>query len=347
VQELEHHVEVLHLSIPSMFCCSICDGKFGTKIDLQKHIKQVHCADELVCPNCEQIFDSEDALEEHIADTHSEEKNDIACPHCQEMMVDIDFLEDHIFENHQSKSKRKKIFVGSNLKCKDCDKTFGNEQTLERHTKKFHTGKKGPKVMCDICNTEVSDLKTHIKSHEEKKFQCEKCPKRYRTKFDLKTHMKSVHLSIKEPCPHCGRLTANLSKHIYGNHMHEFPCEICGKVFARQTQLNYHLKAHERGTIVEKAPPDVLKEKKKLANLKYLEKRRERKKENKELHEHEKTLKRVWARKNREKLLKYKRDYYERKRDDAVATAANQNQGVKYFQVGDGGILNEEIVHEK
>ena len=102
-----------------------------------------------------------------------------------------------------------------------------------------------------------------------------------------------------------------------------------------------NVKSARRGTIIEKATPDVLKEKKKLANLKYLEKRRERKKEDKELHEHEKTLKRVWARKNRDKLMKYKRDYYERKRDTHDGSTM-EKYGVKYFKVGDEGILRED-----
>eukprot|EP00092_Neocalanus_flemingeri_P001428 GFUD01001524.1.p1 GENE.GFUD01001524.1~~GFUD01001524.1.p1 ORF type:complete len:496 (+),score=120.83 GFUD01001524.1:54-1541(+) len=331
VEELELHVEKFHLRSPVTFFCSICDQKFEEKRQLRMHIRKVHCNEEIHCLECEQIFETEELLTAHISEIHFDKELNVTCPHCQDL-VQEHRLEDHMKENHQKKSSRKKVFVGSNLKCNDCDKTFGNSQTLERHTKRFHTSNKGPKVMCEICNTEVNDKKTHMKSHEEKKFQCEQCPKRYRTKFDLKTHMKSVHLGVKESCPHCGKLTANLSKHIYGNHMHEFPCEICGKVFARQTQLNYHLRAHERGTIIEKAPPDVLKEKKKMANLKYLEKRRERKKDNKELHEHEKTLKRVWARKNREKLMKYKKEYYERKREGVV----------KHFKVGEGGILKEE-----
>ena len=137
--------------------------------------------------------------------------------------------------------------------------------------------------------------------------------------------MNSVHLGMKEMCPHCGKETANLSKHIYSNHMHEFPCKLCGRVFARQSQLQYHLKAHEKGTIIEKASPDVLKARKKLANLKYLEKRKARKMEDKELHEHEKSLKRVWARKNRLKLMEYKKEYYEKKKRENQGTSASVN----------------------
>ena len=304
VEKLEQHVEEAHFL---SYCCSICDQKFEQKLELQKHIKQVHCAQELEGP--------EDALEVPERRKHSNKETSV----------------------QEKQFVKRKVFIGSNLKCDDCSKVFGNAKTLERHSKRFHNENSTAKVLCDICNTKVNDLKTHMKSHEEKKFQCDKCPKRYRTKFDLKTHTNSVHLGVKETCPHCGKLTANLSKHIYGNHMHEFPCEICGRIFARQTQLNYHLKAHERGTIIQKATPDVLKEKKRIANHKYLAKKRERQKEDKELHEHEKTQKRAWARKNREKLIKYKREYYEKKREEGVKL---------YYKVNDGGILTEDTDHQ-
>ena len=74
------------------------------------------------------------------------------------------------------------------------------------------------------------------------------------------------------------------------------------------------MKAHERGTIVERAGPEVQRERKRLANQKYLEKRKARKEVDSELHEHEKNLKRIWARKNRDKLMKYKKEYNEKKR---------------------------------
>jgi len=166
VEELEQHVEEIHFVT---FCCSICDEKFEEKADLQKHIKQVHCVEELGCPGCDNYFHSEEALEAHVLQSHSKRAVNKSCPHCHEK---VDCLESHLKEKHKE-SPKKKVFIGSNIKCVDCHKVFGNVKTLERHSKRFHGGKEHTKVMCDFCNTEVSDIKTHMKSHEEKKFQCE------------------------------------------------------------------------------------------------------------------------------------------------------------------------------
>ena len=163
-------------------------------------------------------------------------------------------------------------------------------------------------LQCEICKSEVVNLRSHMKTHQDKKLKCEYCEKIYRTNFDRRSHMNSAHLAKLEACPTCGKLTANLRKHFYGNHQHSIPCEKCGKTFARQSQLKYHLQAHERGTIVVKADPEILRERKRLANKKYLDKRNILKKTNKELHDHERNLKRIWARKNRAKLLEYKKE---------------------------------------
>lgn len=263
-------------------------------------------AESEVCDSCGECFDSMVNLVNHLEQSHVEEMLD--CPQCGEMLPGS-CLRKHIDSTHVPTSASADFIYD----CDVCKKDFVSSLALKRHKKKEHT-EESLKTDCTECSAAVTDMNTHMKSHEEKKFCCEHCSKRYRTKFDLKTHMNSVHLKVFSTCPHCGRQTANLNKHIYGNHTNEFPCNICGKRFARQTQLNYHIKAHDRGTIIEKAAPDIQKERKRLANKKYLEKRKARKVLDSELHEHEKNLKRIWARKNREKLMKYKKEYNEKKK---------------------------------
>ena len=261
------------------------------------------------CDSCGENFSTVEDLVCHIEQEHEEELLD--CPQCGELLHGVS-LGKHMAAEHRKEAVRR-VNIESDHICQNCEEVFVSKLALKRHAKKVHCDDI-KKFDCTECSAVVTDLKTHMKSHQEKKFICEKCDKRYRTKFDLKTHMKAVHLKVLDTCPHCGRQTANLNKHIYGNHTNEFACSICGKLFARATQLNYHMKAHERGTIVEKAGPDVQKERKRLSNQKYLEKRKVRKEQDADLHEHEKNLKRIWARKNRDKLMKYKKEYYAKKR---------------------------------
>ena len=266
------------------------------------------------CEACDKTFMTVESLVKHIEREHQEDVKD--CPVCSEALLGTTLAE-HMADVH-GVLRARRVVLESSHSCSICHETFVSELALKRHVKKIHSEMEF-KMECSECFAQVTDLNTHMKSHQEKRFSCEVCHKKYRTKFDLKTHMNSVHLKVLDTCPHCGRQTANLNKHIYGNHTNEFSCNICGKLFARQTQLNYHMKAHERGTIVEKAGPNKQKERKRLANQKYLEKRRVRKELDADLHEHEKNLKRIWARKNREKLMKYKKEYNQKKRSLKVS----------------------------
>ena len=259
------------------------------------------------CDSCGECFSSVGSLVKHIEKEHEEDVKD--CPRCNDRLQD-ETLSEHMINVHGASNQR--VVLDTDHQCPVCQENFVSNLAVKRHIKRAHGNE--AKVACPECSSMVTDLNTHLKSHQEKKFSCDVCGKKYRTKFDLKTHTNAVHLKVLETCPHCKRQTANLNKHIYGNHTNQFSCTVCGKLFARQTQLNYHMKAHERGTIVERAGPEVQKERKRLANQKYLEKRKARKEVDTELHEHEKNLKRIWARKNRDKLMKYKKEYNEKKR---------------------------------
>ena len=259
------------------------------------------------CDSCGECFTSVENLVKHIEKEHEEDVKD--CPRCNDRLQG-ETLSEHMSNVHGVSNQR--VVLDTDHQCPVCRENFVSNLAVKRHIKRAHGNE--AKVECPECSAMVSDLNTHLKSHQEKKFSCDTCGKKYRTKFDLKTHTNAVHLKVLETCPHCNRQTANLNKHIYGNHTNQFSCNVCEKVFARQTQLNYHMKAHERGTIVERAGPEVQRERKRLANQKYLEKRKARKEVDTELHEHEKNLKRIWARKNRDKLMKYKKEYNEKKR---------------------------------
>ena len=76
--------------------------------------------------------------------------------------------------------------------------------------------------------------KNYVETNElnEKRFKCTFCDKEFKFIYDVKNHVKSVHLGIQEACQICGK---SYSINYIGKHMrtdHEgktYECKYCGK----------------------------------------------------------------------------------------------------------------------
>ncbi|KAK6030851.1 zinc finger, C2H2 type [Ostertagia ostertagi] len=119
------------------------------------------------------------------------------------------------------------------------------------HEKSAHLGIRNYKCpKCDKCLSSPSALYTHKKTHGEKTFQCEFCPKTFTLKNYLKLHVKQVHEQNerKHVCRFCGKSFAyagSLQVHVR-THTGERPyrCSYCPKAFASQGNLQSHERTH-------------------------------------------------------------------------------------------------------
>ncbi|WKY06348.1 hypothetical protein Q1695_006501 [Nippostrongylus brasiliensis] len=136
-------------------------------------------------------------------------------------------------------------------KCRYCEKTFAQYGTKTVHEKSAHLGIRNYKCpKCDKCLSSPSALYTHKKTHGEKTFQCEFCPKTFTLKNYLKLHVKQVHEQNerKHVCRFCGKSFAyagSLQVHVR-THTGERPyrCSYCPKAFASQGNLQSHERTH-------------------------------------------------------------------------------------------------------
>lgn len=74
----------------------------------------------------------------------------------------------------------------------------------------------------------AANLRVHVSCvHEQNRpYKCDECPQGFRSKIDLKGHLKSRHNYIIP---------------------HEFKCDLCPKVFPRSSALRLHkLRQHEK-----------------------------------------------------------------------------------------------------
>ena len=147
--------------------------------------------------------------------------------------------------------------------CKECDKRFRAQTSLQRHILEHHTDpqvRKQVKLqmrkhMCEDCGSTFHskhDLTQHKRSHTgEKPFECSICYKRFSAASSLKTH-ENLHLGIipekKKVCTTCGakfQSANDLRKH-ERVHTGERPyqCETCGKGFTEKTAMRNHMRIH-------------------------------------------------------------------------------------------------------
>ena len=108
--------------------------------------------------------------------------------------------------------------------CKECGKTFGNNQLLRAHMKthrekKFACTNQG----CKLSFPSQGRLNSHLKTHDEKEVvKCRYCPKTFNAKKNLAPHEKT-----------CANNPAGKVK--------DKQCPYCPKAYYHQKDLKYHL----------------------------------------------------------------------------------------------------------
>lgn len=111
------------------------------------------------------------------------------------------------------------------LQCsfENCYDRFAVYTDLQRHIRKCHTFEKP--IQCNFCGQPFatsSELSSHLRIHQPKKFCCTICQKAFARKTTLDAHMRT----------HTGERPYN--------------CKLCQKTFTQQSALNKHEQTHAK-----------------------------------------------------------------------------------------------------
>ena len=121
--------------------------------------------------------------------------------------------------------------------CDEDDEMGSLSEYIEVKSDHWYTCKAHPNVSC----VSQDELIRHIKKHTYK-FQCHLCEKSYTSKYNLESHVSTIHDGKTYPCTveGCGKVLASkngLSKHVSSMHT----CEVCRKIFSKPEDKKAHL----------------------------------------------------------------------------------------------------------
>ena len=141
--------------------------------------------------------------------------------------------------------------------CSHCSQGLTTKRELKKHLKTAHkrTSNKRGEYVCSVCSAtfqHVSNLSRHMRNlhgPEGKKFQCPKCPRKYKYKQNMLVHFESSHSGGpkggRNECPMCQKTYAykcTLQLHLRESHGVKYACEKCGKKFSHLKSLRVHKK---------------------------------------------------------------------------------------------------------
>ncbi|XP_063545028.1 zinc finger protein 497-like [Cydia strobilella] len=266
------HIRVVHPA--QCAACDVCGETFVGENGLRMHKNRAHAekSQQFKCTTCSANFDSLEALNRHM-DTAGEHTDLRPCEQCGENCASEEALQEHVTETHPKETYR----------CEECDMTFPDATALSVHTKRKHLNQRPSaaadrlynrkvaarrraalrgapprgQVVCEQCGQIMPNatlLRYHQRRHDGvKPFACSQCPKTFYYKTSLDVHILTHTGERPFQCPECPLafvLKGHLKRHHKTAHQgirDNIPCSICGRVFSTKSALTTHVNSVHHG----------------------------------------------------------------------------------------------------
>ncbi|KAG7297915.1 hypothetical protein JYU34_018670 [Plutella xylostella] len=209
-----------HIKLNKPFQCKHCQFAAHTFRRYVNHVQKVHWPKYFECDHCGKSTTSRPALMKHL-EIHGDKK--FACEVCGYTSHTIEVMRRHVLRHTDEKpfkcSQCPRSFIQSaqlrrhmeshlNFLCKECDKTFRSHARLQIHMRE-HNGL--APLLCSFEDCPYSKRQfsseqifiDHMKAHEDRKFQCTVCHKKYATEINLKRHTSTHELERPRRCMYC------------------------------------------------------------------------------------------------------------------------------------------------
>ncbi|XP_046571557.1 zinc finger protein 879-like [Haliotis rubra] len=199
--------------------CKLCTSTFKRPHHLANHMFCVHERKQKIKYSDSNRYyfpydgsDMRHANKNHVGDINGTDEKPFKCKLCDAQFIQCWSLSVHVNTVHLDKRP---------YLCSICGKTFKSNSALQTHSV-IHMEARKVSAECNVCQkmVKINAMYIHMKSHEEKKFLCNFCGKRFSLKHQLSNHEKS-HLGLKAHA-----------------------CELCDRRFTLPHQLRAHRKTH-------------------------------------------------------------------------------------------------------
>uniref|UniRef100_A0A1B0GKM7 Putative zn finger n=1 Tax=Lutzomyia longipalpis TaxID=7200 RepID=A0A1B0GKM7_LUTLO len=264
--------------------CPYCNGQYSTTESLKKHISRLHsektCS--FQCDICNFMYKTEKKLQHHMKVHIKEvESQEIEPQEVQEVQEAQDVQESEdipdMEETEEEESPPERFL------CTFCMKVFNSKNSLNVHSKKFHSEPKikiekkvePPKtdipnqvpqvpkkkksrpirvsLSCEICGkpfTSQFNYTKHLASHRaDRPYDCPVCPGKFKRKEHLYEHVQ-IHNENRPiySCDICGRgaYKAKRSLRMHIQQFHPKNCYVCGEVFGNRNLKNKHIATYHK-----------------------------------------------------------------------------------------------------
>lgn len=248
------HFQNIHLNIvkkddDQTYSCHICGKEFKRKKNVNVHIRVFHNKERnYACDICDKRFFEKTQLESH-KNVHSDERP-FVCEICGKNFKSIASLKPHEQIHKETRNANNKYQTNYQLyMCTYCGKQSRGKSAFQLH-QRLHTNELP--YECTVCNKKFrasTSLTVHKRLHTgEKPYKCSLCPARFRMLPFLKNHKLSHggNNVKKFNCKLCGMSTVyegNLETHMKTVHMQikNFDCKSCSEIFSKISLLRAHM----------------------------------------------------------------------------------------------------------